>query len=101
MPRKKKETKKNEIEVTLNANDEFASILTAPILTKEQCDVIVEKIETELWATSQVMGEPNEKIRKCRQQVLPINPEGWPHKAIDQFAKQANEVKYKYVIQGF
>ena len=108
MPRKKKETEqpkqveqKNEVDVTLNANDEFASILTAPILTPEQCDVIVEKIEPELWTTSQVMGEPHENIRKCKQQVLPINPEGWPHKQIDQFAKQANDAKYKYDIQGF
>jgi predicted 2-oxoglutarate/Fe(II)-dependent dioxygenase YbiX len=94
------QTSTNEVPVTLNANDDSCTVLTAPILSEKECDVITEKIEPELWQTSQTMGEPNDKIRVCKQQVLPINPQGWPHKHIDEFSKQANK-KYKFDISGF
>src|SRR6056300_1628656 len=88
--------------VSLQANNQFCSILHATFLDTKQCDAIVNQSVEELWMSGETIGGGvNKKVRHVEQQVLPINDKGWPLTRILELAKQANNARYKFDMAGF
>ena len=89
-------------------NPDFGSIMISQLLSDKQCDLLVKSLDDTLWQEGKIQGGfasdntiKTEKIRSVKQQGLPMNVEGWPHKLIDNFAKQVNTQKTKFNILGF
>ena len=113
MPKKKKQPKqKNNVnpttnptqptQVQLNANNQFCSILHASFFQPNQCDAIVKQCVDELWMSGETIGGGvNKKIRNVEQQVMPIDQQGWPLTRILELAKQANNARFKFDVEGF
>ena len=111
MPKKKKKIVKKEPEkkvtttpqqVKMEANNLFCSVLHATFFTPEQCNAIVKQCVEELWMSGETIGGGvNKKVRNVEQQVLPINQQGWPLTRILDLAKQANNARFKFDVQGF
>ena len=112
MPKKKKQPKqKSDVQTTnptqpaqvqLNANNQFCSILHASFFQPNQCDAIVKQCVDELWMSGETIGGGvNKKVRNVEQQVMPIDQQGWPLTRILELAKQANNARFKFDVQGF
>ena len=114
MPKNKKTTKTKKqpeqpkvnptqpVQVSLNANNQFCSVLHATFFEPKQCDAIVKACVEELWMSGETIGGGvNKKVRNVEQQVLPINQQGWPLTRILELAKQANNARFKFDVQGF
>ena len=114
MPKKKKITKTKKqpeqpkvtatqpTQVQLSANNQFCSILHASFFQPNQCDAIVNQCVDELWMSGETIGGGiNKKVRNVEQQVMPIDQQGWPLTRILELAKQANNARFKFDVQGF
>ena len=114
MPKKKKITKTKKqpeqpqvnatqpTQVQLSANNQFCSILHASFFQPKQCDAIVKQCVDELWMSGETIGGGvNKKVRNVEQQVMPIDQQGWPLTRILELAKQANNARFKFDVQGF
>ena len=114
MPKNKKTTKTKKqpeqpkvnptqpVQVNLNANNQFCSVLHATFFEPKQCDAIIDQCVDELWMSGETIGGGvNKKVRNVEQQVLPINQQGWPLTRILELAKQANNARFKFDVQGF
>ena len=114
MPKtKKKKTKKiksdqpnvdpnNAPKVSLNANNQFCSVLHTSFFNPVQCDAIVKQCVEELWMSGETIGGGvNKKVRNVEQQVMPIDQKGWPLTRILDLAKQANNARFKFDVAGF
>jgi len=89
-------------QVSLQANNQFCSILHATFFDSKQCDAITNQAVEELWMSGETIGGGvNKKVRHVEQQVLPINDKGWPLTRILELAKQANNARYKFDMAGF
>jgi len=112
MPKKKKIKKQKQPEtpqvnttpqkVNLQANSQFCSVLHATFFTPSQCDAITKEVVEELWMSGETVGGGvNKKVRNVEQQVMPIDQKGWPLTRILELAKQANNARFKFDVQGF
>ena len=114
MPKtKKKKTKKiesdqpsvdpnNAPKVSLNANNQFCSVLHTTFFNPVQCDAILKQCVEELWMSGETVGGGvNKKVRNVEQQVMPIDQKGWPLTRILDLAKQANSARFKFDVAGF
>ena len=114
MPKKKKITKTKKqpeqpqvnatqpTQVQLSANNQFCSILHASFFQPNQCDAIVNQCVDELWMSGETIGGGiNKNVRNVEQQVMPIDQQGWPLTRILELAKQANNARFKFDVQGF
>ena len=114
MPKNKKTTKTKKqpeqpqvnatqpTQVQLSANNQFCSILHASFFQPNQCDAIVNQCVDELWMSGETIGGGiNKKVRNVEQQVMPIDQQGWPLTRILELAKQANNARFKFDVQGF
>ena len=89
-------------QVQLSANNQFCSILHASFFQPNQCDAIVDQCVDELWMSGETIGGGiNKKVRNVEQQVMPIDQQGWPLTRILELAKQANNARFKFDVQGF
>ena len=93
---------KNAPNVSLNANNQFCSVLHTTFFNPVQCDAIVKQCVEELWMSGETIGGGvNKKVRNVEQQVMPIDQKGWPLTRILDLAKQANNARFKFDVAGF
>jgi predicted 2-oxoglutarate/Fe(II)-dependent dioxygenase YbiX len=85
---------------TIRLNQKFCSILHTPVLTEKECDKITKEIVPELWTDVTVKNIPD-LLKNIKQQILPINIQGWPLSQILTALKQADNDRYKFDTRGF
>jgi PKHD-type hydroxylase len=85
----------------LKNNPQLTSIVhSLDFLSDKQCSALINSAVEEIWEDGDVVGE-NKDMRSCKQQGLPMNPEGWPYTYILEIIKHANEMKYNFDLSGF
>jgi len=92
----------NELPTKINLNNKFCSILHGQLFSEKECDAITGQLLDELWLPGKVEGNNiKNNMRKVEVQPVPMNKEGWPLMQVIKFAKQANDVNYKFNCYGF
>src|SRR5210317_1704814 len=87
----------NELPTKINLNNKFCSILHGQLFSEKECDAITGQLLDELWLPGKVEGNNiKNNMRKVEVQPVPMNKECWPLMQVIKFAKQANDVNYKF-----
>jgi len=82
---------------TIRLSEKFCSIIHTNLLTEKQCDLITNQIVSELWTD---VSAKKDLLNNIKQQILPINTDGWPLSHILMAGQQSNEERFKFDTRG-